>query len=292
LDGYADGAARACAELPSLGDGDFRYIADILNERFGISLGEQKRSLVAGRLARRLRELGLAGFREYVERLEADRDGAELSELVDRITTNHSFFFRERGHFDFLRDTVLPGIEASIAAQSPYPLRIWSAGCATGEEVYSIAILLEEYFGPRLRSVDLGLLATDISLAALEEARAGVYAAEKLRETPAGYRLSCFDPAGDGLYAVKDRYRSMVLFKRLNLMSGNFPMRGKFDVIFCRNVMIYFDPASRERLTRALSNYVKPGGYLFIGHSESLPREGCPFEYVMPATYRKGVQGD
>jgi chemotaxis protein methyltransferase CheR len=277
-------------DLVPLSDREFSYITKLLFERFGIFLSDQKRVLVAGRLSKRLRELGLATFTDYIEYLSADKTGGELSELINRITTNHSFFFRERDHFDFLSKTVLPEIEEGGKAKSGgVSVRIWSAGCATGEEVYSISMLLKEHYGQRLSAIDPGLLATDISLAALTEAKAGEYAEAKLRELPVNYRNSYFVKKDESTWAISEDIRSMVMFKRLNLMADSYPMKGLFDAVFCRNVMIYFNPESREKVVNAIYRYVRPGGYLFIGHSESLNRDTCPFEYVRPAVYRKGA---
>jgi chemotaxis protein methyltransferase CheR len=277
-------------DLVPLSDREFSYITKLLFERFGIFLSDQKRVLVAGRLSKRLRELGLTTFTDYIEYLSADKTGGELSELINRITTNHSFFFRERDHFDFLSKTVLPEIEEGGKAKgNGVSVRIWSAGCATGEEVYSISMLLKEHYGQRLFEIDPGLLATDISLAALTEAKAGEYAEAKLRELPVNYRNSYFVKKDESTWAISDDIRSMVMFKRLNLMADTYPMKGLFDAVFCRNVMIYFNPESREKVVNAIYRYVKPGGYLFIGHSESLNRDTCPFEYVRPAVYRKGA---
>ncbi len=275
-------------DLVPLSNAEFKYIAGMLYERFGIYLSEQKRILVEGRLSKRLRQLGLFSFTLYFEYLLADKTGTELSELINRITTNHSFFFREREHFDFLVKTLLPGLEEKMRANSRYPVRIWSAGCATGEEVYSISMLLREYYGKRLDSIDLGLLASDISLAALQEAGVGDYADAKLRELPPSYKKAYFVQKSEDVFSISLEIKKMVLFKRLNLMAESFPMKGQFDAVFCRNVMIYFDQESRRKVVQTLFNYIKPGGYFFIGHSESLRREDCPFEYIKPAVYRKG----
>jgi len=276
------------ADLVPLSDTEFKYIANMLYERFGIFLGEQKRILVAGRLSKRVRQLGLVSFTDYFNYLLTDKTGAELSELINRITTNHSFFFREREHFDFLVKNILPSIDEKMKQAGRYPLRIWSAGCATGEEIYSISMLLREYYGTRLDSIDYGLLASDISLSALNEAGMGDYSETKLRELPAAYKAAYFEKKGQDLFTIKEEIKKMVLFKRLNLMAETFPLKGQFDAIFCRNVMIYFDQESRRKVVQALFQYVKPGGYFFIGHSESLKREDCPFAYIKPAVYRKG----
>jgi chemotaxis protein methyltransferase CheR len=275
-------------DLIPLSNTEFKYIADMLYERFGIYLSEQKRILVAGRLSKRVRQLGLDSFTLYFNYLSSDRTGSELSELINRITTNHSFFFREKEHFDFLTKTILPGIDGKLKENPRYPVRIWSAGCATGEEVYSIGMLLREYYGKRLDAIDMGLLATDISLSALHDAGEGEYAKAKLNELPPVYTNTYFQKKGEEVFAIKEEIKKMVLFKRLNLMSDSFPLKGQFDAVFCRNVMIYFDQESRRKAVQTLFQYVKPGGYFFIGHSESLKREDCPFSYVKPAVYRKG----
>jgi len=277
-------------DLVQLSDKEFTYITKLLFDRFGIFLGDQKRVLVAGRLSKRLRELNLPDYTEYIEYLTADKTGTELTELINRITTNHTFFFRERDHFDFLEKTVLPSLDSEKTGIPAQPLRIWSAGCASGEEVYSLSMLLREYYGPQFAAVDSGLLATDISLAALREAEAGEYNVGKMRELPASYRNTYFLRKDESVYTIRDDIRKMVMFKRLNLMADTFPMKGLFDAIFCRNVMIYFNQVSREKVVNALYRFVKPGGYLFIGHSESLNRETCPFTYVKPAVYRKGEE--
>jgi chemotaxis protein methyltransferase CheR len=273
-------------DLIHLSDVEFKTISSLLFDHFGIWLGDQKKILVAGRLSKRLRVLGLSNFTEYTEYLLSDSSGSELSEMINRITTNHTYFFREREHYDFLQKTILPELDKKIASSSTTSLRFWSAGCATGEEVYSLAMLLREYYGERLKSIDYGLLATDISLKALEEARLGAYQEHKLRELPKHWQTWFSGNASTG-FTINNSIREMVLFKRLNLMSKEWPMKGSFDLIFCRNVMIYFNQESRKALIDKFFEYIKPGGWLFIGHSESLKREECPFTYIKPAIYRK-----
>lgn len=276
-------------DLIPLDDTEFKRITAMLYDRFGIFLGDQKRTLVSGRLSKRIHVLGLRTFTEYMEYLSNDQSGSELAEMINRITTNHSFFFREREHFDFLDKTVLADIDHRIASSPGYPLRIWSAGCASGEEIYSIAMLLRDHYRNRLDEIDAGLLATDISLAALSQARKGEYSASKLDELSRTFRDSYFRKVEGESYVIDECVKSMVLFKRLNLMTEHYPLKGQFDAIFCRNVMIYFDQESRKKVVASLFRFVKPGGYLFIGHSESLRGDSCPFEYVKPAVYRKGA---
>jgi len=272
-----------------LTDGDFRFVSDLVYDTFGIKLTEQKRSLVASRLSKRVRQLGYSSFHDYFAHLRDDRSGAELSELINRVTTNHSYFFRERDHFDVLTSEILPGLVDAASGRAGASIKVWSAGCAAGEEPYTMAMILRDVMSrrPGGSSVDASILATDVSLSALLEARTGVYAESRLKELPKAYRSSFLQAAGADAWGVTDAIRSMVLFKRLNLMTVPYPFRSQFDVVFCRNVMIYFDPPSRAKLVDAIYKVVKPGGWFFIGHSESLPRDTCPFSYVRPATYRK-----
>ncbi len=276
------------SDLLQIRDSEFRTASDFIYERFGIKLTDQKKVLLAGRLSKRLRTLGIPTLSAYLDRVNGDPTGSELAEFLNLITTNHSYFFRENDHFRFLAGTVLPGIIREARTDPSRSVRIWSAGCATGEEPYSIAMTAADALGEDLGRIDAGILATDISLAALSTAREGVYPEAKLRELPRSYLQRFFVPDEAGAWAVGPEIRKLILFKKLNLMAERFPFKGAFDVVFCRNVMIYFDNESRDRLVRSLYAATKPGGYLFIGHSESLRRESCPYEYVSPATYRKG----
>jgi chemotaxis protein methyltransferase CheR len=281
------GVCVAPEDVLPLADEDYRFVASLMYTRFGIQLGNAKRVLVAGRLTKRVRQLGLGSFSEYFGFLRADASGNELSEFINRLTTNHSFFNREKDHFEFLRREVFPALRRGFEREPRRAVRMWSAGCAAGEEVYTLAIALRDFFGPEIDRADFGLLATDISLAALKAAKAGVYQAQKLSELPLATKTASFRETGPDLFEVAPELKRMVLFKRLNLMAESFPFKCAFDVVFCRNVMIYFDQESRSRLVRAFYRYVKPGGYLFIGHSETILRADCPFEYVSPAIYRK-----
>lgn len=269
-------------ELIKLGDSEFRCIAGIMYSNFGIHMGEQKRTLVAGRLGKRIRSLGLSSFPEYLDRLRTDP--AELTELADHLSTNHTFFFRESEHFRFLDEEILAPLAADPAADPP---RIWSAGCASGEEAYTIAMLVRERFGQRVSARDPCVLATDISMQALRAAVAAEYPALRTKELPARLRQAYLESSGPDGMRVRDSIRSMVLFKRFNLMGGVFPFKEKFQAIFCRNVMIYFNQESRGKLVASFYRWVAPGGYFFLGHSETIPRAECPFEYVKPAVYRR-----
>ncbi len=262
---------------PELDDADFRRIAEITYRVAGIDLKRGKEGLVRARLARRLRALGLAGFPEYLAHVQGERSGAELREMVDALTTNKTSFFRESQHFDFLRETVLPATAGREA-------RVWSAGCSSGEEPYTIAMVLRDTLAER--DADRArILATDISARVLDRARAATYTADMVGEMDPALVRRHFTAAAGG-YRVADRLRRMVSFARLNLM-GEWPMRGPFDVIMCRNVMIYFDKPTQARLVARFHELLAPGGHLFVGHSESLTGLDHRFGYVQPAVYVK-----
>ncbi|TVR57860.1 MAG: methyltransferase domain-containing protein [Gemmatimonadales bacterium] len=259
-------------------EGQFDTIARLLYETSGIALNESKRQLVHSRLTRRIRQLGGGTLRDYVAFVQTPKGREELTEMVDLLTTNKTSFFRESVHFDFLR-----GLLESRPSGSPR-MTIWSAGCSSGEEPYSIAMVLAEHGA---RGSPGRILATDLSERVLERARRGIYGEDQVAEVPGPLR-DRYLAAGveSGTCKVDPALRRMVRFGRLNLM-GSWPMKGPFDVIFCRNVMIYFDPPTRERLVNRMAGLLAPGGHLFVGHSESLSSLSHPLQYVQPATYRR-----
>jgi len=268
-------------------DSEFRDAANLVYERFGISLTDQKRALVAGRLAKRVRTLGLPSFGAYLALVRSDSTGAELGEFINRISTNHSYFYREKEHFQFLLSTVMPKVKERLEKEPSYPFRIWCAGCAAGEEPYTLSMLVQESLGALVKKADWGILATDVSVAALSEAKAAIYPDNRIKELPLNWRNTYLSRCGTEDWTVSQETRKPILFKILNLMNSDYPFKGTFDIVFCRNVMIYFDGPTRRALVDRIYRYVKPGGYFFVGHSESLPRDTCPFSYVNPATYRK-----
>jgi chemotaxis protein methyltransferase CheR len=275
--------------LPAVSDADYGYISGLLYDRFGIQFGDKKKVLVAGRLAKRLRELGLSSFSEYVRFLQGDTTGKELVELVNRLTTNHSYLYREREHFDFLTTEILPSFVAREKHGAMAPLRIWSAGCAAGEEAHTIAIIMREVLGSEFKRLDPSILATDISVDALKEGQIGRYPEARFRELPKQWLTKYFQKVDGEMWEALPPIHGMILFKRLNLMNMPYPFKGSFEVVFCRNVMIYFDGAARQKLVNALYEVINPGGYLFIGHSETLQRGESLFRYIKPAIYRKEV---
>ena len=266
-------------------EGEFNKLRKLLYDRFGFNLSDQKRTLVIERLQKVLRQRGFSSFSQYYEYVIQDPTGQALLELIDRISTNHTFFFREQEHFSFLREVVLPEVMERNAAARQKKLRIWSAGCSSGEEPYSVAIELGKYFQSAIKEWDVAILATDISTSVLAKAESGIYNDNQLQGIDAALRRSFFLQVDQG-WQVRPEVRKLVTFRRLNLMLDKYPFRGLFDLILCRNVMIYFDTATREQLVARFARYTQPGGYLFIGHSESLTRENQYFRYVQPAVYR------
>jgi chemotaxis protein methyltransferase CheR len=272
--------------LPELRDEDFRFLSGLVRSRFGINLTEQKRSLVVGRLQKLVREQGFADFSAYCRHLRQQAGDRELDDLVNRLSTNHTYFFREPEHFAFMREVVLPEMKARH--REDRDLRLWCAAAATGEEPYSALITMLEFFGPAYAEWDGGVLATDISARALATARRGVYHRERLDQVPPDLRRRYFAPLpGRSEWQVKQRLRADVTFRRFNLIRNDFPFRKPFDLVFCRNVMIYFDQPTRDRLAARFADFITPGGYLFTGHSESLGQEHPRLRYVRPAVYRR-----
>jgi chemotaxis protein methyltransferase CheR len=280
-----DGATVAGG--PLLGDAEFRFLRDFVHRHCGIALSEQKRQLVQGRLLRRLRGLGLGDFRSYCELLARDPD-SELGDLASAISTNVTAFFREAHHYELLERELLPSwLERK--RRSGDRLRLWSAGCSTGEEPYALAMVLAEALAGAGGTLDAKILATDLSPQALAQARRGVYALDRLGGVSEERRRRWFlRGEGDraGLAAVHPRLRELVAVLPLNLLH-EWPMQGPFDAIFCRNVVIYFDQPTKRRLFERYAGMLAPGGYLFLGHSESMHGLSDAFELVGRTVYRK-----
>ncbi|HEX9048223.1 MAG TPA: protein-glutamate O-methyltransferase [Verrucomicrobiae bacterium] len=270
---------------PALSDADYEFLRQLVYERSRIHLGPDKRTLVTSRLAKRLRHHGLNNYHAYCELLRSPLGHEELPFLIDRISTNHTQFFREIKHFDFLREVIVPRWLADRGRLEPY--RIWSAASSTGEEAYSIAIHLAEHFA----SAEAGrwqIEATDISTRVLEIAQLGVYEAERLATIPPEVlrrHFQCGVNQWAGHYRVKDDLRRRVNFRHLNLLAASYPFPQPFDLIFCRNVMIYFDRPTQDTLISQLTRSLAPGGYLLVGHSESLSGVKHQLKLIHPAVY-------
>ncbi|HYK25165.1 MAG TPA: protein-glutamate O-methyltransferase CheR [Steroidobacteraceae bacterium] len=266
------------------GDEDFEALRTLVRSLTGISLGDQKRELVYGRLSRRLRALRLASFKEYRSLVAADP--GELAQLVNAITTNLTAFFRERHHFDYLRDHVLR--PRAAARRSGLRLRIWSAGCSSGEEPYSIAMTVLEALA-EVQHHDVRILATDLDSDMLARARTGLYPFERLKSMGPSRLGRFFDAEHDrGAAAgrVKREVAALVTFKQLNLIHA-LPMKGPLDAIFCRNTVIYFDKDTQRDLFARMAALQRPGDLLFLGHSESLFKVSMDYTLIGRTIYRR-----
>lgn len=270
-----------------LTDSDMRRISALVYEKSGIALRDTKRGLVIARLQKRLRQGGFASYADYLAYLESDRSGAELTLLLDAITTNHTEFFREVDHFHFLADCVLPALVAKPGAR---PIVGWSAACATGEEAYSIAVTLLGRL-PHVQQSRVRLLASDLSARALHTARAGIYPIERVDQLPRGMLRRYFERGvgeQEGVVRVKRQVRSLIDFRRLNLITiADLGVR--FDFIFCRNAMIYFDRQSRQRVVAMLERHLAADGYLFVAHSESLSEIDHRLRRCAAGVYRRST---
>jgi len=258
----------------------FQKISDMVYRTAGINLKEGKEALVRARLMKRLRFLGMSRVEDYIEFIDSDQGTGEVAALIDAMTTNKTSFFREVDHFHFLCEQVLPGLNMPR-------VRFWSAACSSGEEPYTLAILLREHL-PEVERKDVRILATDISRRMLDKALQAVYPQAAVDEVPAAYGKYFSVRRNDrsGSCQVAAEARALVHFTYLNLMD-RWPMKGLFQVIFCRNVMIYFDKPTQQELINRFWDYLEPGGHLFVGHSEGLSSVKHRFRYVRPAVYQK-----
>jgi chemotaxis protein methyltransferase CheR len=270
-------------KMISIDEKEFIKLVDYIKSNFGINL-IQKKTLVEGRLNNYISECGFNSFSAYLDKVFQDRTGKEITNLINKLTTNHTFFMRESQHYEFLVKTILPYLEQTVKDKD---IRIWSAGCSSGEEPYTTAMVLMEYFGDKKTYWDTRILATDISQNVLGQAISGIYPAAEVEELPSMWKLNYFTKIDKESYRISDKIKDEVTFRIFNLMSGSFPFKKRFHLIFCRNVMIYFDQPTKEVLFKKYYDFTEPGGYLFIGHSESMGKENPGYNYICPAIYRK-----
>lgn len=268
----------------TINSSEFNRLRSFIHSQLGINLTEEKRSLVVGRLQNELVRQHADSFTQYMNLLFEDKTGGMLSMLINKITTNHTYFMREAEHFTYLKETLLPELHGTLREKD---LRIWCAGCSTGEEPYTLAMLVHDFFQYDKLGWDTRILATDISTRVLELAQKAEYAPDQVAPLPQHWKSCYFRKSGGGDFTVTEEIKREVLFRKFNLMEPHYPFRRRFHIIFCRNVMIYFDTATKTELIRKLYQALEPGGYLFIGHAESINRSASPFRYVMPAVYRK-----
>ncbi len=245
----------------SFSDADFERVRKIIYKEAGISLNPSKKDMVYGRLVRRIRDLKLAGFAAYVDFLESPSGKREFELFVNALTTNLTFFFREEHHFPILAEHLKKKNNGG-------KISIWCSAASTGEEPYSLAMTALEAF-PAASRPQITILATDLDTSVLETGKTGIYSADKVARLPAGHAAKYFDKLPDGSYQAKPVLRNMITFSRLNLIDASWPIRETFDVIFCRNVMIYFDRETQHKVLKKFAPLLKPDGLLFVGHSEN-----------------------
>jgi len=270
-----------------LSDSLFKKFGDLVYEKTGIFLKSEKKELLNARLGKRLRACRIDSFKEYYEYVVNDKSGEEIIQLIDSVSTNFTSFFREEAHFNFLTDTVLPAF-AKEGRGGRKDIIFWSAACSSGEEPYTLGMVMEEFLA-RQPGVRYRILGTDISTRVLAQANRGVYSDERIAKVPRPLLKKYFQRGvgkSTGFVKVKESLRSKLAFEHFNLM-GQFPWREEIDVIFCRNVMIYFNRETQQELISKFYKTLTPGGYLFIGHSESITSLQHGFKQVEATAYRK-----
>lgn len=263
---------------------EFIKLATFIKSYYGVNLFEKK-LLIQGRLQTILTQRNFNNFSEYYNYVTEDKTGKAATELLNKVTTNYTFFMREPHHFELFKNCVLPYLVKKCKIEKN--MRIWSAGCSSGEEAYTLAMLISDYFGMNKGNWDTTILATDISSGVLKTAEEGIYDNTEIKNIPDIWKKIYFKKYDNTRSKVRDSIKSEVVFRRFNLMNVKFPFKRKFHVIFCRNVMIYFDDKTKETLINKFYDWTEEGGYLFIGHSESISFSNNGYKYIMPSVYRK-----
>ena len=262
-------------------DSEFSRLIKFMHKTYGIDLS-RKRILNEGRLSNVLAQKGFTNYTDYLNFVFSDKSGKETVTLVNKLTTNHTYFLREPQHFEFMQKVFLPYIEKTV---KDHDVRIWCAASSSGEEPYTIAMIIDDYFGSRKAGWDLRILATDISTNVLQKAKNAVYPAESIKNVPQRWREKYFIKNSDGTYTITDRIKREVIFKQFNLMD-DIVYKKPFDLIFCRNVMIYFDAPTKDALVERFYDASKKGAYLFIGLAETISKSSR-YTFVQPAIYQK-----
>jgi len=267
--------------LVKISNEEFNQLVNFVYDKYGINLSK-KRQLVEGRLSHTIKDLGLSSFNQYMDLLRRDKTGDEMLNFLNKITTNYSYFARETEHFEFLLEFALPYLEKNRSRE----LRIWSAGCSAGQEAYNIAMTMEQYFGSKKGMWDTRILATDISMNVLNKGKQAIYSEDNIKDLPKQWKTQYFTRLPDGSYQVTEKIRKEVIFRVFNLMD---PMVYKkpFDIIFCRNVMIYFDADTRNKLVERFYDATAKGGFLLVGHSEVLDKGATRYGFIRPSIYQK-----
>jgi len=259
---------------------EFFALQKVVKSMAGINLSENKQSFVIARLSSRVKQLHCSSFTDYLKLLSNDSND-EISTFIDKMTTNETYFFREEDHFTYLIQEILPHYFKKYNEE----LRLWSCACSTGDEPYTLSILLNEFVSKNAKA-NFKILASDISITVLKKAIDAKYIAESLRKLPDRYRHQCFKQIDEDQWQLLDEYKNSVSFKKINLLKDNYPLKKGVNVIFCRNVMIYFDQETREIILDKLHSALAPNGYLFLGHSESLVSNQC-FNQLAHGVFQK-----
>lgn len=267
-------------------DKEFKKLSSFIYDKFGIHLSEAKKPLLIVRLQKQVRQLGLTNFDDYYDHLQNDPTKKSLSDLINKISTNFTYFNRESSHFDYYHDVALKEFKNSLDLAGEKDLRVWCAGCSSGEEAYFLQMLMLDAFKDDYSKWKAGLLATDISEQVLTRAKMGVYPSLAISKLPSVYQKNYFLVKGDEAF-VKENVKKEISFRRYNLLNKSPPFRKKFHIVFCRNVMIYFDNATRKEVITRFIDLLEVGGYLFIGHSETLGQGFPQMKFIIPACYRK-----
>lgn len=266
----------------ALANSEFQFLQKLIYEETGIVIGDQKQEMIYRRISRRMRDLNIGVISDYCNILRDKNDQEEMNKFVNAVTTNLTSFFRENHHFDFLKDTFLKEFIASGKSR----LRIWSSACSTGEEPYSIAIVLREVLSNRLDQLNAKILATDLDTQVIQTAKAGIYEKDRLKDLDSSIQSKWFSSNNDLVFEIDEKLKSLITFNKLNLL-GPWPMAGKFDVIFCRNVLIYFDKKTQERLVDRFYDALEDNGILMLGHSESVLKGSDKFYNLGKTIYKK-----
>lgn len=267
--------------MVKLTDSEFLSFVEYMHKNYGIDLSK-KRILIEGRLSNLIEKKGMKSFSQYLESIKKNNK-EEITMLINKLTTNYTYFYREESHFKYLKDFILPFEEKNNKLKI---LNIWSAGCSSGEEPYTLAMVIDDYFKFTGLQWKIQILASDISENVLSKAREGIYTEEAIKNLPESYKKRYFQKTNDGKYQVVPEIKKYVTFKVFNLMEP-IAAKNKFDVIFCRNVMIYFNAETKMNIVNKFYDATKPGGYLMIGHAETIQRNKSKYLYINPAIYKK-----
>ncbi len=264
-------------------DEEFHRIATYMKQRYGIDL-HQKKVIINGRLENRIKTEGFQSFQDFMDAVERDKSGRLEKMLVNLLTTNHTYFMREFEHFEYFKKVVLPWLKVKEGARKD--LRIWCGAASSGEEPYMIAMVMADFFGLERSQWDKKLLATDLSTNVLQKAMNGTYNEDQLKNLPDQWKRHFFKSVGAGQYQVTAELKNEVIFRQFNLMDP-FPFKKKMHTVFLRNVMIYFDEKTKRELVQKVYDILEPGGYFFIGTTETLDRNSTPFQIIQPSIFRK-----